>query len=78
MLIRFSSLAINSFNSTFMLPNGFQVLKMGVMPNRRMLVVARLLMLCCDFVSLECWHSKLKFCCEFYYNADLNRIRKAC
>lgn len=41
-------------------------------------IVAKLLMLCHDFVNVECRHSKLEFCCEFFYNADLNRIRKAC
>lgn len=78
MLFGFSSLVIKSYKSAFMLANGFQVLKMEVMPNRRVLIVAKLLMLCRDFVNVECQHSKLKFCCEFFYNADLNRIRKAC
>lgn len=78
MLIDFPSLVIKSCNSAFMLANGFQVLKIEVMPNRRVLIVAKLLMVQRDFVNVECQHSKLKFCCEFFYNADLNRIRKAC
>lgn len=43
------------------------------MPSEGMFV-AKHLMLCWDFVNVEYLHSKLKICCDFFYDADLKSM----